>query len=58
MFDSPLSRSAYDVLGVDPSADAETIRRAFRQRLRATHPDTAAIGMSQSRSRARMSASS
>lgn len=40
MFDSPLSRSAYDVLGVDPSADAAAIRRAFRQRLRATHPDT------------------
>lgn len=40
MFDSPLSRSAYEVLGVDPSADAEAIRRAFRQRLRLTHPDT------------------
>lgn len=40
MFDSPLSRSAYEVLGVDPSADAESIRRAFRQRLRLTHPDT------------------
>ncbi|OCG73474.1 J domain-containing protein [Microbacterium sediminis] len=40
MFDSPLSRSAYEVLGVDPAADAEAIRRAFRQQLRLTHPDT------------------
>ncbi|WP_144793732.1 J domain-containing protein [Microbacterium paludicola] len=39
MFDSPLSASAYDVLGVDPDATAEEIKRAFRLRLRQTHPD-------------------
>ncbi|MET0297438.1 MAG: DnaJ domain-containing protein [Microbacterium sp.] len=40
MFDSPLSASAYDVLAVDPTADDETLRRAYRLRLRQTHPDT------------------
>ena len=40
MFDSPLSASAYDVLGVDPTADEETLRRAYRVKLRETHPDT------------------
>lgn len=40
MFDSPLSASAYEVLGVDPKADDETLRRAYRLRLRQTHPDT------------------
>lgn len=40
MFDSPLSASAYEVLGVDPTADEETLRKAFRLRLRQTHPDT------------------
>ncbi len=40
MFDSPLSSSAYEVLGVDPTADEETLRKAFRLRLRQTHPDT------------------
>lgn len=39
MFDSPLSASAYEVLGVDPSATPEDIKRAFRLRLRQTHPD-------------------
>ncbi|WP_259064202.1 J domain-containing protein [Microbacterium sp. AK031] len=39
MFDSPLSASAYDVLGVDPTATEEELRRAFRLRLRQTHPD-------------------
>ncbi|MGO1853419.1 MAG: J domain-containing protein [Microbacterium sp.] len=39
MFDSPLSASAYEVLGVDPTATAEEIKRAFRLRLRQTHPD-------------------
>lgn len=39
MFDSPLSASAYEVLGVDPSATPEEIKRAFRLRLRQTHPD-------------------
>ncbi len=40
MFDSPASASAYDVLGVAPTADEEALRRAFRRRLRETHPDT------------------
>ncbi|WP_033105661.1 MULTISPECIES: J domain-containing protein [Microbacterium] len=39
MFDSPLSASAYEVLGVDPTATADEIKRAFRLRLRQTHPD-------------------
>lgn len=40
MFDSPLSASAYEVLGVAPDADDEQLRRAYRLRLRETHPDT------------------
>ncbi|MCR2763002.1 DnaJ domain-containing protein [Microbacterium sp. zg.B48] len=40
MFDSPLSASAYDVLGVEPTTDEESLRRAYRLRLRQTHPDT------------------
>ena len=40
MFDSPLSASAYEVLGVDPAADDEALRKAYRLRLRQTHPDT------------------
>ncbi|MBN9172213.1 MAG: J domain-containing protein, partial [Microbacterium sp.] len=40
MFDSPLSASAYDVLGVAPTVDDETLRKAYRLRLRQTHPDT------------------
>ncbi len=40
MFDSPLSDSAYAVLGVEATADAETLRRAYRAKLRETHPDT------------------
>lgn len=40
MFDSPLSASAYEVLGVAPTADEAELRRAYRLRLRLTHPDT------------------
>lgn len=40
MFDSPLSASAYEVLIVDPGVDDETLRKAYRLRLRQTHPDT------------------
>ncbi|MDY0908337.1 J domain-containing protein [Microbacterium sp. CFBP9034] len=40
MFDSPLSASAYEVLGVDPTVDEEALRKAYRLRLRQTHPDT------------------
>lgn len=51
MFDSPLSTSAYGVLGVEPDVDEDQLRRAYRQRLRDTHPDTggdaAAFGLVQ-----------
>ncbi|KAA9108264.1 DnaJ domain-containing protein [Microbacterium rhizomatis] len=40
MFDSPLSASAYDVLGVEPTVDDDGLRKAYRLRLRQTHPDT------------------
>jgi curved DNA-binding protein CbpA len=40
VFDSPVSSSAYEVLGVAVDADDETLRRAYRLRLRQTHPDT------------------
>ncbi|WP_375385313.1 DnaJ domain-containing protein [uncultured Microbacterium sp.] len=40
MFDSPLSASAYDVLGVEPSVDDDALRKAYRLRMRQTHPDT------------------
>lgn len=40
MFDSPLSSSAYEVLGVEPTVDEAGLRRAYRMRLRQTHPDT------------------
>ena len=40
MFDSPLSASAYEVLGVAPDATDEDLRKAYRLRLRQTHPDT------------------
>lgn len=40
MFDSPLSASAYEVLGVTPDTDDEELRRAYRLRLRESHPDT------------------
>ncbi len=40
MFDSPLSASAYEVLAVAPDVDDESLRRAYRLRLRQTHPDT------------------
>jgi hypothetical protein len=40
MPDSPLSASPYEVLGVDPRASEEELKRAYRRRLRETHPDT------------------
>jgi hypothetical protein len=40
VFDSPLSASAYEVLAVDPGVDDESLRKAYRLRLRQTHPDT------------------
>lgn len=38
--DGPLTASAYDVLGVTATADDDALRRAYRLRLRQTHPDT------------------
>lgn len=40
MFDSPLSASAYEVLQVAPDASDDDLRKAYRLRLRQTHPDT------------------
>jgi curved DNA-binding protein CbpA len=40
VFDSPLSASAYEVLGVAPDATDDDLRKAYRLRLRQTHPDT------------------
>ncbi|MFG6402949.1 MULTISPECIES: DnaJ domain-containing protein [unclassified Microbacterium] len=40
MFDSPVSASAYEVLGVSVDVDDESLRRAYRLRLRESHPDT------------------
>lgn len=40
MPDSPLSASAYEVLGVAASASEAELKKAFRRALRETHPDT------------------
>jgi len=40
VFDSPLSASAYEVLGAAPDASEDDLRRAYRLSLRRTHPDT------------------
>ncbi|MGV8968875.1 MAG: DnaJ domain-containing protein [Microbacteriaceae bacterium] len=46
MSESPVSASAYEVLGVDPKASTEQLRRAYRQKLRDTHPDTGGAAQS------------
>jgi molecular chaperone DnaJ len=40
MSDSPASPTPYEVLGVSISATTDDLRRAYRLRLRQTHPDT------------------
>ena len=40
VFTSPLSASPYDVLGVNAAVSDDELRRAYRLRLRQTHPDT------------------
>jgi hypothetical protein len=40
VFDSPLSASAYEVLGVTADVTDDELRKAYRLRLRQTHPDT------------------
>ena len=37
---APTRREAASVLGVDPGADADAVRTAYRERIKETHPDT------------------
>jgi curved DNA-binding protein CbpA len=41
--DSPIAANAYEVLGVAATASADDLRRAYRRRLRQTHPDTGGV---------------
>lgn len=41
--DSPIAATPYEVLGVAASATEDQLRRAYRKRLRETHPDTGGV---------------
>jgi hypothetical protein len=38
--DGPTDAEAYATLGLDPSADTAAVKRAYRERVKETHPDT------------------
>jgi hypothetical protein len=38
--DGITTREAYDRLGLDPGADADAVRSAYRERVKEVHPDT------------------
>lgn len=38
--DGPTAAEAYRTLDLDPDADQETIKQAYRERVKAVHPDT------------------
>ena len=43
MQESPIAANAYEVLGVAATANHDELRRAYRRRLRQTHPDTGGV---------------